>query len=234
MKKSILLICLMLLGSVAHADFVQIDSDVNMANFWEKDGKDVQKVLNIGNKVVNANKLTKRISIILYSSPKTINAEAHYSDKSIYVYSGLLPYIDNDDELAAILSHEMVHCLDYYDGPLKWISMKFNPKTYETKADLLGIDMMTKAGYNPVAAITVMNKISGESVWDTWFLYSHPKGSTRLIDMYKYIYKKYPSALDSEMVKNVNYQNFVYAEQKEITEFQQKEKLRGYSAGEDL
>ena len=44
--------------------------------------------------------------------------------------------------------------------------------------------------------------------------------------MYKYIYKKYPWALKSDMVKNVNYQNFTYSSAREIEEFNKIEKLR--------
>ena len=221
-------------GLSANADFVQLDTDVDMNNFWGKSGKDTQKVLDVQSKIVNVNKLNKRAPIVLYSAPKTINASASYMDKSIYVYTGILPYIDNDDELAFLISHEIAHCIDFYDGPLKVVAMRLNLKEYETKADLIGIDMMVKAGYNPISAICIMNKITGEFVWDNWIFYSHPKGSTRMINMYKYIYKKYPSALNSDMVQNINYQNFTYSSQKELNEFKLQEKLRKNKRSESL
>ena len=68
--------------------------------------------------------------------------------------------------------------------------MSFNSKKYEYKADLKSVDYMVKAGYNPIYAITVGNKIFDEPLWDWGIVYSHPKGSKRLLEMYKYIYKK--------------------------------------------
>lgn len=234
MKRLLIISCLLLLGLQANAEFVTIETNVTMDNFWEKNGKDTHKVLMIAQKVINANKLPKRVNVMLYPAPKTPNACALYRDKTVYVYSGLLPYIDNDDEMGFILSHEMAHSMDHYDGPMKLVSMTFNSKEYENKADLIGIDMMVKSGFNPISAICVMNKISSESIWDTWIFASHPKGSVRLMNMYKYIYKKYPEALNSEMVKNVNYQNFTYSSKKEIEEFNQREKHRTENKTEDL
>jgi predicted Zn-dependent protease len=233
-KNCIIVLFLIVFSTNAKADFVQLDTDVTMNNFWERSGKDTQKVLNVQSKIVNLNKLNKRFPIILYSSPKIINAQAHYMDKSVYIYSGILPYIDNDDELAFIISHEIAHCIDYYDGPLKYFVMRINSKEYEIKADAIGIDMMVKAGYNPIAAICIMNKISGESVWDTWIFSSHPKGSVRLLKMYKYIHKKYPWALKSAMTNNVHYQNFIYSSQRDLNEFEIEQAHRKRKQNGDL
>lgn len=234
MKKFLVVFVLLITSLGAKAEFVEIDTNVNMENFWEKNGKEVQKVLYVGAKIANANKLNKRVVYQLARNNNIINACALGLDKSVHIYSGLLPYLDNDDELAYIIGHEMAHCMDFYDGPLKLIAMRLNPKTYETKADLIAIDLMVKAGYNPVAAICAMNKISGESLFDFWVFTSHPKGSKRLLAMYEYVYKKYPWALKSDMVHNVNYENFTYSEEKEIRSFHQKEKERASKKIEDL
>lgn len=225
MKKLLLIFGLFLFCAVkANAEIVEFN--VNMQNFWNKNGIYEQKVLDVGTKLINANKLNKRVVLRVVRNIKIVNADASYSSKIVRVYTGILPYVDNDDELAFLIGHESAHCLDFYDGFLKYISFKLNSKEYETKADLIGIDLMVKAGYNPVAAITVMNKVSDESIWDTWIFMGHPKGSTRLVNMYKYIYKKYPWALNTDMVHNINYQNFTYSSQKEINKFKQDEKFR--------
>lgn len=104
--------------------------------------------------------------------------------------------------------------------------MTSNAKKYELKADLNGIDYMVKSGYDPIAAITIMNKIAGEPVWDWGFMSTHPKGSKRLIAMYKYIYVKYPQYLNSPLTKTNSYKNFEYAMNKEIKEFQLKQRKR--------
>lgn len=201
-------------------------ADINMTNFWNKNGKLEQKVLEVGTKIINANKIDKRIPINLDRNLKTINAYSKPANKTIVIYYGLLPYLDNDDELAYILAHEMAHSLDAYGGFFKWVDMTFNSKEYEFKADLIGLDLMVKAGYNPIAAICAANKSFPESYWDFGIFTTHPKTSRRLMEMYKYIYRKYPWALKTDMVNNVNYENFTYSSQKEINAFLQSEKER--------
>jgi len=226
MKKFLVLVGLLMIGSMAFADFVEIESNVNMENFWEKNGKEQQKVITVGSKIINANKLPKRIPLQVARNMNVINATSAMTHKTVTIYTGILPYFDNDDELAFVISHEIAHSLDSYDGLGKWFAMIFNSKAYEYKADLIGVDLMTKAGYNPVAAITTMNKAFPETYFDFGILSSHPRASKRMFEIYKYIYKKYPPYLNSEMVKNVNYVNFTYSAEKDINMFQQTEKER--------
>ena len=145
-----------------------------------------------------------------------------------------MPYIKNDDEMAFILSHEIAHSVEAYGGAIKFVAMKCNSKKYEMKSDLKGIDYMVTAGYNPIAAITISNRIFQEPMWDWGFSSSHPKGSKRLIAMYKYIYKKYPQYLTSEMTQSTSYKNFEYAMTRDIKTFQQKEKNRQVKNGGEL
>ena len=62
----------------------------------------------------------------------------------------------------------------------------------ESRADIFGIDFMVKAGYNPLAAISMMNKIMNRN-WD--IVSFHPSGDKRMIAAYNYIEKKYPKYL---------------------------------------
>lgn len=235
MKNFLIVLALLSLGLKVCAEVVEIESNLNMDNFWEKDGKYEQKVLDVGTKVINKNKLDKRIPLEVARNLKIINACSSKANKTVMIYTGILPYIDNDDELAFVISHEIAHSLDAYDGLGKWIAMCFNRKEYEYKADLIGVDLMTKAGYNPIAAITMMNKQFPEAYWDLGILTSHPKTSKRLFAIYKYIYKKYPSAMNTDMVHNINYVNFTYSSEKEINLFKQTEKERANNRGaEDL
>jgi len=66
-------------------------------------------------------------------------------------------------------------------------------KIQEARADINGIDFMVKAGYNPLAAISMMNKIM-DRTWD--FGKYHPSGDKRMIAAYNYIEKKYPKYLE--------------------------------------
>ena len=69
----------------------------------------------------------------------------------------------------------------------------FADKTFtrgqETCADLTGVDFMVKAGYNPLASISILNKISG----NYFDLFSdHPSGTKRIKKAYKHISQNYP------------------------------------------
>lgn len=229
MKKLLLIFVFLFIGLTSGANEITI-TGVTTENIWNKLGVREEKLNIVGAKLLNANQINKRI-VFNVNGFNSVNASASYSNKTVSVNKGTFNYIDNDDELAAIVAHEIAHNIDYYGGFGKAIAMFFNSKSYEHKADLLAIDYMVKAGYNPVAMITVMNKIGGESVWDWGILWSHPKTSSRLLKDYKYIYVKYPKYLSSDMTKNINYVNWTYTAQKDINKFQQKEKEKAAKRG---
>lgn len=229
MKRLLLTLTILFIGLASQANEI-IVSGVTTENIWQKLGTREQKLNIVGAKLLNANKINKRV-VFNVNSSTSVNAFAAYSNKTVSVNKGTFNYIDNDDELAAILAHEIAHTIDYYGGFGKAITMTFNSKSYEHKADLLAIDYMVNAGYNPIAMITVMNKIGGESVWDWGIFWSHPKTSSRLMKDYEYIYVKYPKYLSSDMTKNINYVNWTYTAQKDINKFEQKEKAKAAKRG---
>ena len=234
MKKILVLLGVLLIGTCSFADEIMVIQGANLNNFWRKKGIDEEKVLKVGQKIMMDNKIPKRVPIFVNSNNKVVNATSNPYDKTVNIYSGMFLYIDNDDELAYVLSHEIAHSVEAYGGMIKYMSMNANSKKYEQKADLNAIDYMVKAGYNPVAAITMGNKIFGEPVWDWGFTYLHPKGSKRLIDMYKYIYVKYPQYLNSYLTNTPSYKNFEYSMKKDIIEFQQKQKRCKMKQQDDL
>lgn len=224
MKKSILLVALsLILGTGAFAEDTYILTDLNMDNFWSKTGKAQEKVTSVAQNIMIRNHFTKRTPVFVTSN-KSPNAVTNKFSRSIEVYSGLLACIDNDDELAFILGHEMAHAMVSYSGPLSLITTTVNPKPYETQADLKSIDYMVKAGYDPIAGIIMINKIDTEPMWD-WGL-THPKGSKRMLAMYKYIYKKYPQYLTSTKTNSPYYKNFEYMFDEELKTFRNKESAR--------
>lgn len=219
MKRFFSVLVLFFIGLNVFANDTPADSVKDMKTFWSDNGKYEQKVLDVGANIINANKLDKRIPIQTNRELKTINAYSCFTNKKVVIYYGILPYMDSDDELAYVLGHEIAHSIDAYDGPCKWINMKLNSQQYEHKADLIGIDLMAKAGYNPIAAITCANKWMPETYFNFGIFTSHPRTSKRLLEMYKYIYVKYSWVLKTDMVNNVNYQNFLYSSKKEREEF---------------
>ncbi|CDE89565.1 TPA: hypothetical protein CPT81_03290 [Candidatus Gastranaerophilales bacterium HUM_20] len=233
MKKILLLLGVLLIGSCTFAEEIVVIRGVNMDNFWKKKGIDEQKVILVGQKIMLDNKIAKRVPIWV-DNKKTINAYSRTYDKIVIIHEGMFFYIDNDDELAYVLSHEIAHSVEAYGGMMKYMAVNANSKKYEQKADLNGIDYMVKAGYDPIAAITMGNKIFAEPVCDWGFTSTHPKGSKRLMDMYKYIYVKYPHYLNSPLTKSPSYKNFEYSMAKEIREFQQKQKRRQLKQQENI
>lgn len=233
MKKILLLLGVLLIGSCTFAEEIVVIRGVNMNNFWKKKGIDEQKVILVGQKIMLDNKIAKRVPIWV-DNKKTINAYSRTYDKIVIIHEGMFFYIDNDDELAYVLSHEIAHSVEAYGGMMKYMAVNANSKKYEQKADLNGIDYMVNAGYDPIAAITMGNKIFAEPVCDWGFTSTHPKGSKRLMDMYKYIYVKYPNYLNSPLTKSPSYKNFEYSMAKEIREFQQKQKRRQLKQQENI
>lgn len=184
-----------------------------------------QHINEIGFKILNSNKIEKRMVFRYVHNNKSINACAHYRDRSIFFYRGLTTYIESDDEYAAVLSHEISHGIDYYDGILKgyfsYIPTSLSSKKYEKKADKRAVDYMVNAGYNPVALIVVMSKTFSQPRYDWFFLITHPLPSKRMAYIYEYIYTKYPQYLIENKYKdNIYFQNFL------LTSRTNREKLR--------
>ena len=140
MKKILFLLCVLTIGLSAMAEDVYVIHGVNMDNFWKKKGIDEQKVLNVGQKIMIDNKIPKRVPIFVVNDKKVLNASSNPYDKKVNIYTPLFLYIDNDDELAYILAHEIAHSVEAYGGMVKYIAMQSNSKKYEQKSDLNGID----------------------------------------------------------------------------------------------
>jgi predicted Zn-dependent protease len=188
-----------------------------------KSGQYQKKVMEIGFKILNANRIEKRV-VFNYQTSRTVNAYAFSLDHSVTILGGIIPYLDDDDEIAGIISHEIGHNVDYYAGYFRRLAMTFLPKKYEEKADKAAVDYMVKAGYNPLAMITALNKIAGE--YSRWCSSSHPVTSKRLAYMYEYIYEKYPAYLvQNDYRENIYYQNFLLTSKKDREKIRQKHEL---------
>lgn len=217
----------------ANCTTIYVQNDVNQYCIWEKSGIQEKKVINVANKIISSNKLKGRAPVFVDAS-RLVNAFSNKLTRDIHIFSNTLLYIDNDDELAYLLAHEIAHSMETYASPFRIISMTVTPKNYEFKADLVGIDYMVKAGYNPIAAITFGNKIFTEPYWDWGFTSSHPKGSRRLFAMYKHIYTKYPEYLNSSMVQNLSFTNYINTNNAKIKGFEQRQKIRAKKNNEKL
>lgn len=80
----------------------------------------------------------------------------------VAVYSGLLQIVDNDDQLATVLSHEIAHALAHHaneritteeSGRVNWLFRQAYDREQESEADHIGLFLMTFAGYDPDQAL---------------------------------------------------------------------------------
>lgn len=132
------------------------------------------------------------------------------------VYTGLINQTKaTDDELAAVIGHEMAHALREHSreqmsqkmvanvglsilgavtgssaaadlgGTLTDVMFNLpNSRTHETEADLLGVELAARAGYDPRAAVTLWQKMASLSAGGTpEFLSTHPSASTRISEL---------------------------------------------------
>lgn len=142
------------------------------------------------------------------------------------VYTGLINKIKpTDDELAAVLGHEMAHALREHsreqisqqmatqvglsvlsavtgvaaagDLGAALTNVMFtlpNSRTHESEADLIGVELAARAGYDPRAAVTLWQKMAslGGGSAPPEFLSTHPSASTRSVELQRNAEKVMP------------------------------------------
>ena len=95
-----------------------------------------------------------------------------YPDGTIVITTGLINVSQSDDELAFVIGHEISHIMlrDYSIKPLPAIldnSGLPGHLSREIVADLKGMYLAEKAGYNPYASIKILTRIATD--FDTFF-----------------------------------------------------------------
>ncbi|KNH43646.1 M48 family metallopeptidase [Pseudomonas lini] len=154
-----------------------------------------------------------------------LNASCGPGGKIIF-YSGLIDTLQlTDDEIAAIIGHEIAHALREHgreamskaygiemakqgagalfglgegglalaDTVAQYGMTLPNSRGNENEADLIGLELAARAGYNPNAAITLWNKMSKASNGaPPEFLSTHPASSSRIAALQAAIPKVMP------------------------------------------
>jgi predicted Zn-dependent protease len=107
----------------------------------------------------------------------------------VVVYTGLLDIVSSEDELAAVLAHEVAHILarhaaermtqgsvielirmiaylgfgiPLFSGPIHALFFLPNSRQAETEADTIGVQLAARACYDPMAAASVFRKLGEE------------------------------------------------------------------------
>lgn len=188
-------------------------------------------ITRVGFRLLNANRIPHRM-VFQYVDKQTINAVTYYSGRRIAFFDGLLNYTNDEDQVAAVLAHEISHGIDYYHGIFRgtfsFLPGMFTPRKYEKKADKRAIDFLVNAGYNPVAMIVIMSKAFPQDRYE--FCATHPLTSRRMAYVYEYIYFKYPEFLKNNKYQdNIYYQNFLLTSQENRRKLQRKVETRSKS-----
>ena len=160
---------------------------------------------------------------------KDVNAWAMPGGK-MAVYTGLIERLNaTDDELAAVMGHEIAHALREHAreriarqmstqaaSTIGSIAIQIltgvqldpqitgtvgqaffvlpNSRENEQEADVIGVELMARAGYDPRAALSLWQKM-GQATGGGGppeFLSTHPSGATRLRDLQGYVDKVMP------------------------------------------
>lgn len=183
---------------------------------WDvKTEAQLQERMNVvGFNILNSNRIEQRLIFNVINRVYTRDKWADVSsvNRTVWIKPSILPYIDSDDELAGILSHQISHGVDTYEGALRGYISILNywvaPNKYDLKADKRAVDYMVNAGYNPLGYIVILNKIGQQYRYDIFS--NHTLISRRMMLIYEYIFTKYPSILaDNEYKDNIYYQNFL-------------------------
>lgn len=161
----------------------------------------------------------------LVDSPE-LNANCGPGGKIIF-YSGIITKLNlTDDEIAAVMGHEIAHALREHSreamskaygveiaklglGAVLGVSQDSmaiaetaveygmtlpNSRGAETEADLLGIELAARAGYNPNAAVSLWQKMQQASQGaPAEFMSTHPSSSTRIANLQANIPKVMPA-----------------------------------------
>ncbi|KPA88305.1 MULTISPECIES: M48 family metallopeptidase [Pseudomonas] len=154
-----------------------------------------------------------------------LNANCGPGGKIIF-YSGLIDQLKlTDDEIAAVMGHEIAHALREHgrEAMSKAYGLEMakqgagalfglgkdslaladtvanygmtlpNSRENENEADLIGLELAARAGYNPNAAISLWNKMSKASEGaPPEFMSTHPASSSRIASLQAAIPKVMP------------------------------------------
>ncbi|HEY5934810.1 MAG TPA: M48 family metalloprotease, partial [Kofleriaceae bacterium] len=139
-----------------------------------RDAKLTAYVQGVTDRLVRASKLKTRARVLITEVGPT--ASAVVGDLLI-MNRNALSVLDSEDELAAVLAHELVHLesdhatqLDVEDDPVWRLDL-------ESAADERAIDLLREAGYSPHAMLAMLRAISRD---DTVADPTHPTSLQRL------------------------------------------------------
>lgn len=199
------------------------------------DTANVKHLNTIGQNIIKANKMPSSVTFKVTDNTD-MNTQQNTTEY-VYIYSGDLKYVENDNELAAIVATEIGHLVNGHyskssliNGALASINPNTSSETGSTtvnliktlssnkvnkenqkEADITAVDLMMTAKYNPLALISVVYKSDIASSGGV--LSSNLSCEERIMNIYDYTNYNYPEQVKANY-KTDSYQsalNLIYA-----------------------
>lgn len=169
------------------------------------------KVQTIGEKLLTKSGIpATNVKFMVVSD--TPNNSEFITTKVVNVSSAELAFAGNDNETAAVVASELGHIIYGHGSRSKVFNLLQSTtdtnvnttetvqtfaSTYQTtkedkEADLVAVNLMVAADYNPLAAIVVYTKQTG-TYWDT--IIGRPANADKALNIYDYIAYVYPAKL---------------------------------------
>lgn len=220
-KPRLLLVPESMVNSSAAQQYAQLKQQAEARNVLNKDAPQLQRVRAIAQRLIaQSARFNPRAAgwaweVNVIDAP-TVNAFVMPGGK-IMVFDGLIDRLRlTDDELAAIVGHEIAHALLEHgrarmsEAVLKNVGLNLAAayfglsdvgtaalaqaaqlaitlpysRSHETDADLLGIELAARAGYDPRAAVSVWRKMAQTGGGQPpQILSTHPGHATRIRDL---------------------------------------------------
>lgn len=164
-----------------------------------------ERIAEIGSKLVSAIQGERRFSYHFYVvNDDTINAFA-FPGGEVFINLGLLRYINNSDQIAAVLAHEIIHVEHRHgirniyksQGRIALYGLIFGifaddtatvastlsilkyGRAKEMESDLFGARLMANAGYSQDAMVQMLNKLGDIDSRSLAWLSDHPDPKQR-------------------------------------------------------
>ena len=218
----------------ASQEYAQLLAEAQKKGLLNRDAQQVARVRTITQRLIPQVAVFRKDALqwkwesnVLTS--KDVNAWCMPGGK-MAVYSGLIERLNaTDDELAAVMGHEIAHALREHArerigrqmamqtaSTIGSIALQIftgvqidpqlagsvigaatvlpNSRENESEADVIGVELMARAGYDPRASLSLwrkMGQVSGDGGGPE-FLSTHPSGETRLRELQGYVDKVMP------------------------------------------
>lgn len=197
-------------------------------------------VQTIGSNLLTKNGITTEIKF--ETTSKTVDNSTFSTDKTVSISKDDLSYAGNDNETAAVVANELGHIIAGHASKNRLVSSITGASTStstttdvasslvenyqntkaEKEADVIAVNLMANAGYNPLAAIVVLTKQTS-TYWDT--IKAQPANAERAMNIYDYANYAYPNSVKSGY-NCTEYKNFLTYAQTTLDKRTENKKLQ--------